>query len=159
MVATVTSAAWWKAALIRAVRTALVIAVPYVGGGVIAHVPWLAAASAAGLGFILSLLTSLVGLPELAGKVPVWLALLERVTKTIAQSLLTGIGTVALFQSVDWTTALQAALLAGLGSLLLGVLGFLPESTNTAQQFNYYFQDPVDTNPPKHAAEPVAVKP
>jgi len=127
---TITSGAWWKAAVIRGLRTALVIAVPYLGGASLLGIPWLTIASAAGLGFVLSLVTSLAGIAEASGSTqPVWLALLERVTKTAAQAIASGVGTALLFQDVPWSTVLQAAAIAALGSLLIGVLGFLPEST------------------------------
>lgn len=129
MTDTITNPTWWKAALFRALRTAIVIAVPYVGGASLLGVPWATAASTAGLGFVLSLATSLAGISEAAGvKVPVWVALLERVTKTVAQALVSGVGTALVFQDVHWSTVGQAALIAGLGSLLLGVLGLLPET-------------------------------
>ncbi|WP_434315826.1 hypothetical protein [Leifsonia sp. P73] len=125
----ITSPSWWKAAAIRGARTAVTIALPYLlSAAVFTDVPWLSVGSAAGLGFIASLITSLAGLPEVNGKaVSVWLALLERVTKTFAQGLAVGIGNAVLFQNVHWTIVLQAAAIAALGSLLLGVLSNLPE--------------------------------
>ena len=126
---TVTSAAWWKAALFRALRTAIVIAVPYLGGASLVHLPWLAAGSAVLLGAIASLATSLAGLPELDGGSPIGLALLERVAKTAGQSLAAGVGTHLLFTTVNWPVVLQTAAIASLGSLFIGVLGYLPEST------------------------------
>lgn len=131
---TITSSSWWKAAVIRALRTALVIAVPYVGGASLLGIPWLTIVSAAAMGFIGSLLTSLAGIAEASGGiVPIWLALVERVTKTAAQAVVSGVGTALLFQDVPWSTVLQAAAIAALGSLLIGVLGFLPESTLPVQ--------------------------
>jgi hypothetical protein len=126
--------AWWKAAVLRGARTAVVIVVPYVGGVVLfKDVDWLTIVSAAGLGFAASLITSLAGIPEAGGNtVPVWLALLERTTKTVAQGIAVGIGNAVLFSDVHWSTILQAALISGLGSLLLGVLGFLPEAAEPA---------------------------
>lgn len=130
---TITSTVWWKAAVIRGLRTALVIAAPYVGGASLTGIPWAAAASAAGLGFILSLATSLLGLPETTGTaVPIWLAWTTRVVKTIAQSLVAGIGQNLLFQEVHWVTILQASLIAGFGSLVLAVITKLPETTTPA---------------------------
>lgn len=126
---TIASAAWWKAAVIRALRTALVIAAPYIGGASLAGIPWLSVASAAGLGFIASLVTSLFGLPEVDGSTsPLWLAWTTRVVKSIAQALATGIGQAALFQDVHWVTVLQTSLIAGFGSLVLAVIRQLPES-------------------------------
>jgi hypothetical protein len=132
MSTTITSASWWKAAAIRALRTALVVAIPYVGGASLTGIPWAAVGSAAALAAVLSLVTSLAGIAEAAGAVqPIWLALLERTTKTAAQAIVSGVGTALLFQDVPWSTVLQAAAIAALGSLLIGVLGFLPESTLT----------------------------
>lgn len=122
--------AWWKAAALRGLRTSVVIVIPYLGTAVLfSGVPWASVASAAALGFAASLITSLAGLPEAAGnKVPVWLALTERTVKTLAQGIAVGIGNAVLFTDVHWSTILQAALISGLGTLLLGVLGYLPEA-------------------------------
>ena len=57
---------WWKAALVRALKTLAQTAVATVGtAAVLAEVNWLAVASASALAALLSLLTSLAGLPEL----------------------------------------------------------------------------------------------
>ncbi len=125
-----TSAAWWKAAALRALRSAIMIALPYFGAAsLFGDVPLLSVGSAAALAAIASLLMSLTGIAEAVGeKVPLWLALLERVTKTVAQALLAGIGNIVLFQDVDWSVVVQSAIIAGLSSLLLGVLAKLPEA-------------------------------
>jgi len=124
------SGAWWKAAALRALRTAIVIAVPYFGGGTLLHIPWATAAGAVVLGAIASLATSLVGLPELSDAgTPIGLALLERVVKTAGQSIVAGIGSAAIFSDVHWSVVLQATVVASIGSLFIGVLGYLPEST------------------------------
>ena len=57
--------AWWAAAAIRALRTVAQTAVALIGTAtVIGDVPWTVVLSGAILAGILSLLTSLAGLPE-----------------------------------------------------------------------------------------------
>lgn len=58
--------AWWKAALVRAVRTFAESMLAYIGTGAIVlnDVNWLAALSAGGFGFVTAILLALTGLPE-----------------------------------------------------------------------------------------------
>ena len=57
---------FWKAALIRAVRTFAESMLAYIGTGalIISDVNWLAALSAGAFGFIIAILLALAGLPE-----------------------------------------------------------------------------------------------
>lgn len=56
---------WWKAAGIRAIKTVAQTAVATIGtSAVISEVNWVMVASASALAGILSLLTSVAGLPE-----------------------------------------------------------------------------------------------
>ena len=56
---------WWKAAFVRALRTVAQTAVATIGtAALIERVNWLAVLSASALAGVLSLLTSLTGLPE-----------------------------------------------------------------------------------------------
>lgn len=60
---------WWKAAGIRAIKTVAQTAVATIGTAVvISEVNWLMVISASALAGVLSLLTSIAGLPELEGK-------------------------------------------------------------------------------------------
>ena len=57
---------WWKAALIRAIRTFAEAALAYIGTGavVLGDVNWLAALSAGAFGAVCAILLALAGLPE-----------------------------------------------------------------------------------------------
>ena len=57
---------WWKAALIRAIRTFAESALAFIGTGavVLSDVNWIGALSAGGFGFVISLLLAMTGLPE-----------------------------------------------------------------------------------------------
>ncbi len=56
---------WWRAAGIRAIKTVAQTAAASIGASaVLSEVNWLAVASAAVLAGVLSLLTSVAGLPE-----------------------------------------------------------------------------------------------
>lgn len=60
---------WWKAAGIRAIKTVAQTAIATIGtAAVMSQVNWLAVLSASCLAGILSLLTSLAGLPEVEDK-------------------------------------------------------------------------------------------
>ena len=60
------TAEWFKAALIRAIRTFAEAMLAYIGTGafVLGDVNWLAALSAGAFGFITAVLIALAGLPE-----------------------------------------------------------------------------------------------
>lgn len=126
---------WWKNSLIRAVRTALVIAATYVPGSLSESIPYITIALAAALGFVISFLTSLSGIPEADGKSePEWLAILSRVAKSIAQAAIVACGTATLITEVNWATVGTYAISAGFGTLLLAVISSLPEVGDDSQK-------------------------
>ncbi len=58
---------WWKAAGIRAVKTVAQTAIATIGtGAMLSEVNWISVASASALAGVLSLLTSVAGLPEVS---------------------------------------------------------------------------------------------
>lgn len=59
--------AWWRAAGVRAIKTAAQTAVALIGTGAVGFtdLDWARIASVAGVAAVLSLLTSIAGLPEL----------------------------------------------------------------------------------------------
>lgn len=119
---------WWRLAALRALYTAVTIAAPYLGGALIAEVPWLSMLLAAGLGFVASLLTSVAGIPEAEGVIlPWWMSALERTVKTFCQALVAGFVGATLITDVAWGVVLQAAAIAALGTLLRFILTTLPE--------------------------------
>lgn len=131
-----TNRAWWRSAGLRALYTAIAIGLPYVGGALIADIAWLTAASAAGLGFLASLATSLAGLPETEGvDLPWWLAAVERVVKTFAQALAAGFIGATVLADVSWSTVIQAAAISALTSLLRLILATLPANPTAIPAF------------------------
>lgn len=127
MTTTLLSSTWWKDAALRALYTAVAIAVPYLGAALLTEIPWVTMILAAALGFVASLATSLAGLPEASGvHLPWWLAALERTVKTFCQALAAGFVGATLLTDVSWGVVLQAAAIAALTSLLRLILATLP---------------------------------
>lgn len=61
----ITNAKWWKAAGIRALKTFAQTAIATIGtSALISEVNWLVVLSASALSAVLSILTSIAGLPE-----------------------------------------------------------------------------------------------
>lgn len=125
----VNTKAWWLAAGTRAARTALTMAVSYVLVGGVSQIQWLAVSSAAAFGVVTSFLTSLFNLPEMDSTTSKWEALVSRVLKTFAQSVLAMIPTTAVFLGdVNWVKVVDTSASAALGSLILGLVSVLPET-------------------------------
>ena len=62
---------WLKAALIRAIKTFAQTAVSMIAvGAAFSEIDWIRVASVSGVAFVLSMLTSLAGLPEVEKKQP-----------------------------------------------------------------------------------------
>ena len=120
----------WVAIGQRVGRTALITFASFltVSGG-IENVDWIAAGSTTLLTALLAFLTASVTLPEHEGKPQSkWVAVLSRTWKTFAQTLIGAIGPAVLITDVSWTSALSIAAAAALGTALLAVVSFLPET-------------------------------
>lgn len=129
------SVAWWEAAGSRAAYTAIAAVIPMVTLVMAGEASPLAALSITALAAFASLLTSVAGLPEVAGKtVALWRAVLTRSLKTAGQVGIPALGAATLVQDVDW----QAFGVAVGGAVLVTVLrtlrDYLPETENTLLQ-------------------------
>lgn len=126
------TAAWWKAASMRALRTAAVVAIPYVPV-TLAGQDYLALGSVALMGAILSYLTSLTGIPEAEGEGRPWYySLLARTGKTVAQALVTAAGAAVFITDVDWAAVPALVISSAIGSILLFFTAGTPETTPPA---------------------------
>lgn len=131
----VLSGPWWVAAGKRALRTAIIIALPYLPAAMADAASYWTLLSAAVLGAVLSVLTSLAGIKETSGiAVPYWYAIFDRVVRTVAQALVAAVGNAVLFTDVHWSTLPALIVASGIGSLLLGVLTTLPEADHPVAQ-------------------------
>ena len=121
---------WAKYAGIRALKTFAETAAASIGvGAAIGTVNWLEMLSCAVMSAVLSLITSIAGLPELeADGTKKWIiAAGIRALKTVAQTAVSKIGTAVLIGEVDWIAVASTAIVAGLASLLISIAG-LPEA-------------------------------
>jgi uncharacterized membrane protein len=113
--------AWTLGVLDRAVRTGMQTLAAYLSTAtLITDVAWLPALSATGFAIVLSVITQVIGSPSW-GEAPVF-QVAERAAKTFLQAVVAGIGTAAMFESVDWATALSSAALAAAYSVVTSVL-------------------------------------
>lgn len=123
---------WWKAATMRALRTAAVVAIPYVPTALAAE-DYIILGSVALTAAILSYLTSLTGLPEADGEGRPWFySLGARVLKTVAQALAVAAGSAVLITDIDWSQVPALVASAAIGSALIWFTKGAPESSPPA---------------------------
>lgn len=120
---------WFRAALIRAVKTTAQSAIAVIGvAAALDSIDWLAVASTAVLAGILSLLTSIKGLPEVDEKRMSWVeAAALRAVKTIAESAIATFGVASMLSEINWLVVASTAACAGILSVMTSVAG-LPEA-------------------------------
>lgn len=123
---------WWQAAGTRAAYTVLAALVPLVGLFVTSDVTPLYVASVSALAGLVSLVTSLAGIPELEDRtVPLWRAIVVRVLKTIGQVGGPVLVSVQLLEDVGWYELGVAVAGAALTTLIRTLMAYLPETDPT----------------------------
>lgn len=114
---------WVKAALIRAAKTFAQAAIGLIPvAAMLSGVDWLTVIGTAALAAVLSIFTSLAGLPEVDGEVyGFWKAAGFRALKTVFQTAISMIPAAISIIEVQWLTVASTSLLAGLVSFLMSV--------------------------------------
>lgn len=114
---------WVKAALIRAAKTFAQAAVGLIpAAAMLSGVDWMTVIGTAALAAVLSIFTSIAGLPEVDGEVyGFWKAAGFRALKTVFQMAISMIPAAISIIEVQWLTVASTALLAGLVSFLMSV--------------------------------------
>jgi hypothetical protein len=149
---------WWAAAGKRAAYTALAAVLPAatllaLGDVHILYVAGMAAAAA-----LLSLATSLAGIPETTGTaVPLWRAIATRTLKTAGQVALPALAAVTVVTELDWQGLAVQVGGAALTTLIRTVMAYLPEVEPASPPPTgdvIPFEDEVDLTPPPEGYVP-----
>lgn len=120
---------WWSAAGSRAANTAIAGAIPYVTLILSGDKSPTYALSATAAIALASFLTSLAGIPEVAGKtVSLGYAIVTRTLKTFGQSAVVWIGGSILVEDYDWTVFAIVVGAPVLITFLRTVKEYLPET-------------------------------
>lgn len=124
--------AWWESAGARAANTAIAALIPLATLLVAREVTALYVFSVAALSALASLITSLAGLPETAGKtVPLWRAVLIRSAKTLGQVGAPMLVGVVVLGDIDWYAFVVTTGGSVLVTLLRTLKDWLPEQEPT----------------------------
>ena len=130
---TVFTPAWWHAAGQRAAYTALAALLPLAALLFTGDATPLYVLSIVALSALVSLVTSLAGIPEVDGKsVPLWRAIVVRVLKTAGQVAAPVLASVALLEHVGWYELGVAVAGAALATLIRTLMAYLPEDATAA---------------------------
>ena len=124
---------WVKAALIRAAKTFAQAAIGLIpAAAMLSGVDWLTVIGTAALAAVVSIFTSVAGLPEVNGEVyGFWKAAGYRALKTVFQTAISMIPAAISIVEVQWLTVASTSLLAGLVSFLMSVANIsVPEKGN-----------------------------
>ena len=152
------TAAWWDAAWKRAAYTVLAAILPAVTLLLIGEVSPVYVAGMAAAAALLSLATSLAGIPETTGTpVPLWRAIVTRTLKTAGQVALPALAAVTVVTELDWQGLAVQVGGAALTTLIRTVMSYLPETAPAAPAPTgdvIPYEDEVDLTPPPDGYEP-----
>lgn len=127
------TATWWDAAWKRAAYTALAAILPAVTLLLVGEVAPVYVAGMAAAAALLSLATSLAGIPETTGTpVPLWRAIVTRTLKTAGQVALPALAAVTVVTELDWQGLAVQVGGAALTTLIRTVMANLPETAPAA---------------------------
>ena len=152
------TATWWDAAWKRVAYTVLAAILPAatlltLGEVTVVYVAGMAAAAA-----LLSLATSLAGIPETTGTpVPLWRAIVTRTLKTAGQVAIPALAAVTVVTDLDWQGMAVQVGGAALTTLIRTVMSYLPETAPAAPAPTgdvIPYEDEVDLTPPPDGYEP-----
>lgn len=124
---TIFTAAFWRGIGWALVRTVLAGIVPFIPA-LTANEPnsWAKAGSTVGLLLIVTVVTSLKGLPDPVGT-PWWQLLASRGLRQFGQFLAAGLVGAVVLTDVNWTALLTAAAASALSTVILAALTLLPD--------------------------------
>jgi len=151
---------WWEAAGKRAAYTALAALLPAVTLLTLGEVTAVYVAGMAAAAALLSLATSLAGIPETtAAAVPLWRAITTRTLKTAGQVALPALAAVTVVTELDWQGLAVQVAGAALTTLIRTVMAYLPEVAPAAVEEAptgdvIPYVDEVDLTPPPDGYEP-----
>ena len=149
---------WWAAAWKRAAYTALAAVLPAVTLLVLGEVSPVYVAGMAAAAALLSLATSLAGIPETTGTpVPLWRAIVTRTLKTAGQVALPALAAVTVVTELDWQGMAVQVGGAALTTLIRTVMSYLPETAPAAPAPTgdvIPYEDEVDLTPPPEGYKP-----
>lgn len=143
------TAAFWRTIGWALVRTVLAGVVPFIPA-LVANEPnsWTKAGSTIGLLLIVTVATSLKGIPDPVGT-PWWQLLVSRGLRQFGQFAAAGLVGAVLLADVNWATLLTGAGASALSTVILAALTLLPDQYATVSTMNtvtqYY---PVPDEPP-----------
>lgn len=127
--AKITSSAWWLSVVWALVRTGGAALVPFVPGLVADPAgTWLGAVLTVGLVLVVTVATSLAGLPGDGGG-PWWIVVLQRGLRQFGQFTVGATAGAVLLSDLDWKAVLLAAAGSAASTVILAALTYVPAAS------------------------------